>query len=64
MLIQENTKEQTRLDKSESFALALAASLTIHQALTEAANLPATMKAQVEESIYQAILLNPKPAEA
>ena len=64
MYTQENTKDQTRLNKSESFAIALAASLTIYQALEEADHLPATMKAQVEESIYKALLLNPKPAEA
>ena len=64
MYTQENTKEQTRLNKSENFALALAASLTIYQALEDAENLPATMKAQVEETIYKALLLNPQPAEA
>ena len=64
MYTQKNTEEQTRLDKSESFALALAASLTIYQALQDAEELPATMKAQVEETIYKALLLNPQPAEA
>ena len=64
MYTQKNTEEQTSINKSESFALALAASLTIHQALEDAANLPVAMRAQMEETIYQALLLNPSPAEA
>ena len=64
MYAQEKTEEQTSINKSENFALALAASLTIYQALEDAANLPETMRAQVEETIYQALLLNPSPAEA
>ena len=64
MYAQKNSEEQTSINKSENFALALAASLTIHQALEDAADLPATMRIQVEEAIYQALLLNPQPAEA
>ena len=56
---QSPTEEQTTLDKAESFALSLAASLTIENALKEAKELPKAMRKQVEETIYQAILAAP-----
>jgi hypothetical protein len=61
MYTQETKEPATRINKSQDFALAFIASLT---ALKEAQALPETMKAQVEETIYQAMLQYPNPAEA
>ena len=57
--IQSKTEEQTTIDKAESFALSLAAALTIDNALKEAEQLPKAMRTQVEETIYKAILTAP-----
>ena len=57
--IQDHTKDQTAIDKAESFALSLAAALTIDNALKEAKELPKTTRKQVEETIYKAIMSAP-----
>ena len=64
MYTQETKEPTTRINKSQEFALALIASLTVENALKEAQALPEIMKAQVEETIYQAMLQYPTPAEA
>lgn len=56
---QSKTEERTTLDKAESFALSLAAALTIDNALKEARELPKAMRKQVEETIYKAIMSAP-----
>ena len=56
---QEYTKEQTTIDKAESFALSLAAALTIDNALKEAKELPIATRKRVEETIYKAIMSAP-----
>jgi hypothetical protein len=64
MYTQETREPTTRINKSQEFALALISWLTIRNALEEAKILPEAMKAQVEETIYQAMLQHPNPAEA
>ena len=64
MYTQETKEPATRINKSQDFALAFIASLTVENALKEAQALPETMKAQVEETMYLAMLQFPNPAEA
>jgi len=54
----------TQLSKSEQFAINFAAMLTINQVIKEAQYQPEQIRKELEKTIYDALLLNPNPAEA
>tara|TARA_R110000824_G_scaffold13985_4_gene60174 strand:+ start:434 stop:616 length:183 start_codon:yes stop_codon:yes gene_type:complete len=56
--------EQTRIDKATTFATNLAAMLTINQIIREAESQPDLIRQRLQNSMYEALLLNPSIAEA
>lgn len=54
----------TQLNKSQQFAINFAAMLTINQVIKEAQHQPEQIRKELEKTIYDALLLNPAPAEA